>query len=280
MAGNRPRRPRGTGSLFIPTPRSGQRQWYAKWRQGQRQIKRALGPVREHGSTIGFTRAEAEAELRRLLTDAATTPVPRERLGLAAAGERYVHHVERFRARKRSTVESYRMMLRCHLVPFFSGWAIDAIDRQAVVAYQRAKLDSGLSPKTVANHVRFLHGIFRYAVGQEWASRNPVAGIEHPGDPSRSHEIRALTTTELQALLAAIPDDYLGPTDCALYAAAAMTGMRKGELQALRWMDVDWPAQLIRVRRSLAFGEVGTDVRGPGSQAVAPPLEFSIRGRT
>jgi integrase len=56
-------------------------------------------------------------------------------------------------------------------------------------------------------------------------------------------------------LLAAVPDDHLGSTDCALYAAAAMTGMRKGELQALRWMDVDWQAQVIRVRRSFGFGE-------------------------
>jgi hypothetical protein len=51
------------------------------------------------------------------------------------------------------------MMLRCHLAPFFKGRGIDVIDRRGVVAYQREKLESGLSPKTVANHVRFLHGI-------------------------------------------------------------------------------------------------------------------------
>ncbi|MBA2764860.1 MAG: site-specific integrase, partial [Thermoleophilaceae bacterium] len=164
-------------------------------------------------------------------------------------------HVRDFRARKRSTIESYEMILRKHLSPFFSGRSLDSLDRRLVVDYQRAKLNAGLSPKTVANHVRLLHGIFRYAVGQEWAARNPVAGIEHPGDPNKVREIRALTTSELAVLLEAIPDDDLGATDRVLYLAAAMTGMRKGELQALRWMDVDWRVGVIRVRRSLSHGE-------------------------
>lgn len=269
--GGKARRPRGTGSLFIRTSRDGHRQWYAKWRHGPRQIKRALGPVREPGAKVGLTRAQAEAELRRLLTGAASTSAAREQLSLAEAGERYVLHVERFRARKRSTVESYRMMLRRHLGPFFAGPSIDGIDRRAVESYQRAKLDSGLSPKTVANHVRFLHGIFRYAIGQEWAGRNPVAGIEHPGDQSGRYEIRALTAEELQELDAAIPEDHLGPTDHILYVTAAMTGMRKGELQALRWRDVDWPAQVIRVRRSYSYGEFTT----PKSQRSARAVPMS-----
>jgi site-specific recombinase XerD len=72
------------------------------------------------------------------------------------------------------------MILRRHLGPFFAGRSIDAINRRSVEAYQRAKLDSGLSAKTVANQVRFLHGIFRYAIGQEWVSRNPVSGRSKP----------------------------------------------------------------------------------------------------
>ena len=160
------------------------------------------------------------------------------------------------------------MMLRCHINPFFAGWSIDAIDRRAVVAYQRAKLESGLAPKTVANHVRFLHGIFRYAVGQEWVTRNPVAGIEHPGGSNRPSEIRALTLVELEALLKTVPEDHLGPTDRRLYLAAAMTGMRKGELQALRWVDIDWATQVIRVRRSLSDGEFTSPKSPRGIRAV------------
>lgn len=167
------------------------------------------------------------------------------------------------------------MILRRHLRPFFSGRSIDAIDRRSVEAYQRAKLASGLAPKTVANQVRFLHGIFRYAVGQEWATRNPVAGIEYPGDRGRAHEIRALTSEELERLITAVPDDHLGPIDRILYATAAMTGMRKGELQALRWMDVDWSARVIRVRRSYSFGEFTTPKSQRAARVVPMPEQLA-----
>ncbi|MDQ1247406.1 MAG: Tyrosine-type recombinase/integrase [Actinomycetota bacterium] len=255
--------------------KDGTRTWYAKWRQGQRQVKRALGPVREPGSTVGLTRTQAEAELRRHLSRAAVGPSTRERLTLVEAGERYLLHVERFRGRKRSTLESYRAILKGHLALFFVGKSLDSIDRRAVEAYQRAKLDAGLSPKTVANHVRLLHGIFRYAIGQEWAGRNPVAGIEHPGRQAGDKEIRALTTDELRALDLAIPDDHLGPTDHVLYLTAAMTGMRKGELQALRWMDVDWGSGVIRVRRSYSYGEFTTPKSQRSARAVPMPKQLA-----
>ncbi|MGO9973716.1 MAG: tyrosine-type recombinase/integrase [Solirubrobacteraceae bacterium] len=52
--------------------------------------------------------------------------------------------------------------------------------------------------------------------------------------------------------------DPLRAVDRVLYLTAAMTGMRQGELLALRWMDVDWTAHRIRVRRNLVRGRFGT----------------------
>ena len=43
-----------------------------------------------------------------------------------------------------------------------------------------------------------------------------------------------------------------------LYRTAAMTGLRQGELIALRWRDVDWPSSRIRVRQNYVLGEFGT----------------------
>ena len=77
-------------------------------------------------------------------------------------------------------MQDYRITLGLLLVPLFTGRSPDAIDRTSVRAYQAAKLRQGLAPKTVANHVRLLHGIVRHAVNRDWVTRNPVAGIEHP----------------------------------------------------------------------------------------------------
>ena len=79
--------------------------------------------------------------------------------------------------------------------------------------------------------------------------------IDRPPSPPTDPDIRFLDREELEALLRAVPDDHLGPTDRVLYLTAAMTGLRQGELLALRWRDVDWtaasdprPAQLLARR--------------------------------
>ena len=54
----------------------------------------------------------------------------------------------------------------------------------------------------------------------------------------------------------------------AMYLTAAMTGLRQGELFALRWMDIDWLARKVRVRRSYVRGSFGTPKSKRSSRAV------------
>src|SRR5215210_2020868 len=198
-----------------------------------------------------------------------------EDLDLAEAGARYIAHVEQFRGRKRSTVHDYRIILERHLVPFFGSRPLDRIDRRSIEAYQHTKLGDGLAPKTVTNQVRFLHGIYRYAVGREWAGRNPVSGIEHPGrsDPFR---VRALSVDELAKLLRAIPEDELGETDRGLYLMAAMTGLRRGELQALLWANVNWATGVVRVEQSYVRGEFTSPKSAHSIRAVPFPQPVAV----
>jgi integrase len=63
-------------------------------------------------------------------------------------------------------------------------------------------------------------------------------------------------------------DTPLGLTDRTLYLTAAMTGMRQGELLALRWRDIDWTAGRVRVRRNYVRGEFGTPKSKRSSRAV------------
>ena len=80
----------------------------------------------------------------------------------------------------------------------------------------------------------------------------------------------------MEALLRAVPDDVYGPTERALYLTAAMTGLRQGELVALRWKDIDWPAGRVRVRQNRVRGQYGTPKSRRGSRAV--PLADRVAG--
>jgi integrase len=84
---------------------------------------------------------------------------------------------------------------------------------------------------------------------------NPVAMADRPPAEPADPDIRFLDREELEALLRAAAHDYLGPLDRVLWITAAMTGLRQGELVALRWRNVDWSARVVRVRRSYSRGQ-------------------------
>jgi integrase len=93
-------------------------------------------------------------------------------------------------------------------------------------------------------------------VKREWVARNIVALVDRPPPPRfKDGRIKFLTREEIEAVLRACPDDYLGAVERPLYLTAAMTGLRQGELIALRWCDVDWPASRVRVAESYVRGD-------------------------
>ena len=153
---------------------------------------------------------------------------------------------------------------------------IDRITPDDRAAYMAAKTQGGLSIKTVSNHLNFAHGLFSFAVKRGWARDNPVAVLDRPRVGGPNPDIRYLDPEELEALLRAVPDDDLGETERILYLTATMTGLRQGELVALRWRDVDWTAGVIRVRRNYTRGQWGTPKSRRSSRAV--PMADRVAG--
>ena len=124
-------------------------------------VQRKLGPVRQSGSREGLTRAQAERELRRRMEQDAAVVTPRARRSLDETGRAYLHHLEHVLERKPSTVQDYRIMLDCHLVPFFGEQPLERIDTDRVAAYIAAKRRDRLATKTMLNHLNFLQGCSR-----------------------------------------------------------------------------------------------------------------------
>ena len=245
------RRSYGSGSITI---RNGA--YYGKWRAGGQQIKRKLGPVRQPGTRSGLTKAQAEGQLRKLMAEVSYTP-PAARLSFREVAERYLDHVQAVRQRKTSTVSDYRSMLNAHLDPYFGSRAIERITADEIASYMALK-GRTLKPKTILNHRNFAHGVFAYAVKRKLVASNPVAEIDRPSVDASSPDFRFLDAEQLAAVLRAVPGDTLGAMEGALYRVAVMTGLRQGELVALRWRDVDWTARKVRVRQNYTRGEWGT----------------------
>jgi integrase len=267
------RRAYGTGSLFARRTARGEETWYGQFWLGGRQVRRALGPKRSPGSTQGLTRSQAERKLRQLIE--ATRPLPPERLTVEEAGQRLVAHLEDL-GRKRSTLAAYESCLRVHLVPFFGTRPLHRITRDDVEAFVAAKARDGLALKSVLNYLGTLHSILAYAERRGLVAQNVCKLVDKPKATPGNGRIRFLTADELEQLLAAAQaaDGPIAKTDYALYLTAALTGLRQGELLALRWRDVDWDARRIRVRESLVRGEFTTPKSTRSSRSV--PLAMRV----
>jgi len=286
MSEARSKRTYGSGSVVVHRGA-----WYGRWWIGSRYVKRKLGEIREPGTREGLTRKQAEMALRRLMSEVRVV-VPEEQMTYQEAGDRYLHHLEHVKRRKPSTVQDYRIILNKHLVPHFASKPLDRIAARDVAGYITAKStgkdkgrgrgrdSGGLSRKTIVNHLNFAHGVFAYAVKHGWCTSNPVAATDRPETEQADPDIRFLDLAELEALLRVAAElactpaegeaepDVRAPTDHALYLTAAMTGMREGELVALRWRDVDWSASVIRVRRNYTRGRLGTPKSKRSSRAL------------
>jgi integrase len=244
------RRPYGTGSLF---ERGGS--WYGQWRIDGRQVKRRLGSARGRDCPEGLTRPQAERELRREIAEV-RPPARGGALSVAGAGDRYIRHLETVKGRKRSTTQDYRIILRLHLVPHFAA-PLGRITARDVDAFVESQLAAGAARQSVLNRLNLLSGIFTFAVHSGWVEASPVAAATRPSPSPDDAELRFLTPEEVEAVIREVPDDLHGATERPLYLAAAMTGLRQGELVALRWRDVDWSAGVVRVARSYSRGQLG-----------------------
>jgi len=122
------------------------------------------------------------------------------------------------------------------------------------IAELNAHLRGRMSDSTRAKHLRVLGALFESAIVHGFAGANPVRRLpvaERPRPQRR--EAAYYEDEELPRLFAAVDDE----TMAALCKTALGTGMRFGELAALRWGDVDLAGSVIRVRRSVVRGIVG-----------------------
>jgi integrase len=271
------KRGRGTGHLYEKWG-----SYYGRWRTlDGRNVNRLVGPVRTPGERDGLTRTQAEREFRRLQDAEESSPRP-----VRGADVPIVDEVADSLRRKlalggarRSYLEGCESMQRVHITPHLGALEISDVTTAHVEALAGSMLGDGLSPKTIRNILNFLHSVFEHALDGGLIRENPVRRAVRPGrrrEGDVNPDLQFLTIEELDAVIRAIPDetvhrtpaptrdgrpgpppppDVLGPVLRVVTLAAAMTGLRQGELLGLRWRDVDWSAQRIRVRNTYVRGE-------------------------
>lgn len=244
------------------------RVWIALWRDVDGRHKKTLGPawVKPHGKTAkgavrwrtadgpkpaGFlTPRDAEDALRELLTGAPTersAERTREHTFGDACAE-WLRYIEHDRDRRPSTVEDYGNAVRRYLLPHFGpDRTLASITTDDVDALRETMLEEGhLSRRTIQKILVMLHGILKRAKRKKWMPTNPAEDAERITF-KRSGDFNVLTPAEIEAVARAARSDQ----DAAIFVTAAYTGLRMGEIRALRWGDLDFAGERVLVRKGV-----------------------------
>jgi integrase len=179
------------------------------------------------GAMRAPTRATVDDEAEAWL-EAAALGVVRTR-----SGERY----------KPSALRSYEQVLRATVLPRLGHLRLSAVTRSVLQDLIDEMVAEGRSASTVRNTILPLRAIYRRAISRSEVLVNPTLGLALPA--VRERRERVARPEEAMALLEALQEH-----DRALWATALYAGLRRGELRALRWNDVDLRLGVIRVERS------------------------------
>jgi len=230
-------------------------------------------PIRKTFGTVAEAKAwrlDSQVALRRGMLRAPTTYT------LTEAAEDWLRAAKEGVVRTRSgdpykpsALRGYEQSLRSHALPELGQLRLSAVDRNGVQDLVDRLVAAGLAPSSVRNAILPLRAIYRRACARSEVVVNPTLGLALPA--VRGGRERIARPEEAASLIAAVPEG-----DRALWATALYAGLRRGELQALRWEDVDLERGLIRVERGWDRVEGPVEPKSrAGKRRV--PLSISVR---
>jgi integrase len=270
--------------------RRGERSWELKFDLGRDPIS---GKRKTHFRSFKGTKRKAETELTRLLAQA------NDGLYVDPSKETVAQFLDRWDRDWASanvgpkSLERYRQILRLNVVPYLGAMPIQRL-RPVHLSELYAKLlrqgrrrkagdigagaASGLSARTVGHVHRVLHRALGHAVKWGIVRQNAAANVDAPR--VELTEIEILREDDVKGLL----EKLRGRSLFVIAAFGLASGMRRGEMLALRWRDVDFAAGKVRVERSLEQTKAGglrfkapKTKRGRRTISIAPSAMAELR---
>jgi|APSaa5957512622_1039677.scaffolds.fasta_scaffold17258_2 integrase len=169
-----------------------------------------------------------------------------------------------------STRALYLSLLRNHLLPIFGDKQLAKIGIEDMQELKSRKLEAQLAPQTVKHILGLLRQMLGHAVDWGYIRTNPGSKVKDPRIPKR--EMDCLNPAEVREFLKHVPQKWY-----ALFLVAIATGLRVGELLAMKWANVDWNQGKYFVRETLTR-KMETQERGfasPKTEGSAQPVDLT-----
>ncbi|HUI07268.1 MAG TPA: tyrosine-type recombinase/integrase [Verrucomicrobiae bacterium] len=179
-----------------------------------------------------------------------------------AAGEYMAFYCQNHKA---SSTQRWRSAL-LHLCGAFGSKRLDEISPFAVESYKSQRKEAGAADATVNRELACLRNLYNMGLKWGWVTDNPVGAGKVKKFRENNRRERWLTLEEEAALL-----DHCDQRLKTFVLAAVDTGFRAGELQSLRWTDVDFQ------RGNVAVASGYTKNGDPRTNPMTKRLEQALR---
>lgn len=172
---------------------------------------------------------------------------------------------------KERTFDQYESVIRVHIIPEFGSFKLVDLKESQLQKFYNRLLEDGLSARTIHVINTVLSSALKKAMKNRLILYNVCDGIELPKQVKK--ERRVLTTDEQKRLIKELKKDEQG----AMYIFALFTGLRRGEVLALQWDDVDLENGIIKVTKNLGRVKTYVDSGDKTKLIVSEPKTESSR---
>jgi integrase len=222
----------GLGLRAAPT---GRLSWFVMYRvKGEKLLRRLT-----LGTYPAVSLADAREQARAKLLDAERGSNPSEAVQQDRAAPTFGELVAEYLARhatKNRTADEQRRILEKDVLPAWKHRKANKVTKADVIALVEAIADRG-APVMANRTLNLVGRVFRWGMRRSLVDHNPAALVEPPGE-ERERD-RVLSDAEIRAVWSACGEAGAVGT---ILRLALLTGQRRGELERMRWADVDLEA--------------------------------------
>ena len=162
---------------------------------------------------------------------------------------------------KPATIRSYKQLLEQHVLPVFGKKRVIEINRLMVRSFLENKITSGMAQSTVKHLRSVISGVLDLALDDDVILVNPAHKLGRIfKKESISEKVNPFDNSELSIFLVTFEEYF--PRHYPMALTLARTGMRLGEVIALKWSDIDFHNRLITVQRNFSRGILQTTKSG------------------
>lgn len=156
-----------------------------------------------------------------------------------------------------NTWESYETIVRVHITPVIGALYLQELRPEHIQKLYNKEVENGKSPQTIHRIHAVLHSALRQALKNRIIIYNPAEAVTLP--KSNKKEVKALSREEQERFLNVLNEDRLGTAFLMLLG----TGMRRGELLALTWQDIDLKNNTVTIKRDMVYTKNGLVFQEP-----------------